>query len=323
MQTGLVISSVGHAGLIAWAIIGGYLFAPDQDPPPEVTEVTLITAAELDAFAAIAPDLLEDITPLTPTPPPVLLDPPTPDPVEPPPELAVLEAPEAPDAVPTPPAPPPSPAPRIAPTPAPAPPEDAAPADTPQEATTPNPDAAEITSEEPQQAEAPEEAATQIVPEGPKLAPTTSARPARRPDRPTPQPSEQTPDPLSTAVAQAVEEATQTAPAPIGPPLNSSEEDALRVSVQRCWNVGSLSSEATRTTVIVSVEMTRDAKPVQSSIRLVSSEGGSDAAVNQAFETARRAIIRCGLQGYGLPEDKYAHWQTIEMIFNPERMRFR
>lgn len=322
MQTGLSLSLAGHAGLIAWAIIGGYLFAPERTPPPDVTEVTLITSAELDAFAAISPNVAQDITPLTPTPPPVLLDPPAPDPVEPPPQLAVLDAPEAPDAVPTPPAPPPSPAPRIAPTPAPAPPTEARPADTPQEATTPNPDAAEVTPDAPQVAEAPEEAATEIVPEGPKLAPTTSARPASRPDRPRPQPTE-TPDPLSTAVAEALEEATQPPPAPIGPPLSSGEEDALRVSVQRCWNIGSLSSEATRTTVTVSVEMTRDAKPVQSSIRLIGSDGGSDAAVNQAFEAARRAIIRCGLQGYGLPEDKYAHWQTIEMIFNPERMRFR
>ncbi|MFT5061489.1 MAG: hypothetical protein ACI9AX_001818, partial [Polaromonas sp.] len=83
MQTGLYISAVGHVGLIAWAIIGGYLFAPNRVPPPDVTEVTLITSAELDAFAAISPEIAQDITPLTPTPPPVLLDPPVPDPVEP------------------------------------------------------------------------------------------------------------------------------------------------------------------------------------------------------------------------------------------------
>ncbi len=322
MQTGLYISTAGHAGVILWAIVGGYLFAPDPPPPPEVTEVTLITSAELDAFAAVSPEVTQDIAPLTPSPPPILLDPPDPDPVEPPPELAVLEAPEVPDVAPTPPAPPPSPAPRIAPTPAPAPPEEAAPADLPQEAVVPDPSAPEVTPEDPQEATAPPEAATEIVPEGPQLAPSVSSRPAARPDRPRPQPTE-TPDPLATAVADALEQATQPPPAPVGPPLTNSEEDALRVSVQRCWNVGSLSSEAMRTTVTVAVEMARDAKPIQNTIRLVGSEGGSDAAVNQAFEAARRAIIRCGLQGYGLPEDKYAHWQTIEMTFNPERMRIR
>ncbi len=321
MQTGLYISSAGHGALIIAAMIGG-IFSTPVSPPPDVTEVTLITAAELDAFAAIEPDVLTDVTPLTPTPPPVLLDPPEPDLPEPPPELAVLDAPESPDAVPMPPPPPPTPAPRIAPTPAPAPPEDTRPADVPQEATRPNPEAESVTPEDPKEAEAPEEAATEIVPEGPKLAPTTSARPVSRPTRARPDP-EEAPDPLSTAINQAVEEATRPAPQPVGPPLTRSEEDALRVSVQRCWNVGSLSSEATRTVVVVAVEMGRDAKPIQSSIRLVGSEGGSEAAVNQAFEAARRAIIRCGLQGYGLPEEKYAHWQEIEMTFNPERMRIR
>ena len=69
--------------------------------------------------------------------------------------------------------------------------------------------------------------------------------------------------------------------------------------------------------------MTRDGKPVVNSIRMLSSEGGSADAVRQAFEAARRAIIRCGARGYDLPSEKYAQWQDIEMTFNPERMRIR
>lgn len=68
MQTGLYISSVGHGALIIAAMIGG-IFSTPESPPPDVTEVTLITAAELDAFAAIKPDVLTDVTPLSPTPP--------------------------------------------------------------------------------------------------------------------------------------------------------------------------------------------------------------------------------------------------------------
>ena len=43
----------------------------------------------------------------------------------------------------------------------------------------------------------------------------------------------------------------------------------------------------------------------------------------QAFEAARRAIIRCGSSGFDLPAEKYGHWRDIEMTFNPERMRIR
>ena len=51
--------------------------------------------------------------------------------------------------------------------------------------------------------------------------------------------------------------------------------------------------------------------------------GGSAASAKQAFEAARRAIIRCGSSGYDLPEDKYGQWKEIEMTFNPERMRIK
>lgn len=110
---------------------------------------------------------------------------------------------------------------------------------------------------------------------------------------------------------------------PQGPPLSAGEKDALRVAVSNCWNVGSLSSEALQTTVVVTVDMAQDGKPVIPSIRLASSSGGSQAAAQQAFEAARRAIIRCTRDGYDLPSEKYGQWKEIEMTFNPERMRIK
>ena len=47
------------------------------------------------------------------------------------------------------------------------------------------------------------------------------------------------------------------------------------------------------------------------------------AAAQQAFEAARRAIIRCGVSGFDLPAEKYDQWQEIEMTFNPEQMRIK
>jgi len=162
------------------------------------------------------------------------------------------------------------------------------------------------------------------------LAPTRSPRPAPRPARPA-APAPRAPDPARTedAVAAALSEAlagAQARPAtaaPSGPPLSAGEKEALRVAVSSCWNVGSLSSAALATTVVVAVSLTQDGKPQMETIRMVSSSGGSEASAKQAFEAARRAIIRCGARGFALPAEKFDRWRDIEMTFNPERMRIK
>ncbi|MBZ0128020.1 MAG: energy transducer TonB, partial [Rhodobacteraceae bacterium] len=109
---------------------------------------------------------------------------------------------------------------------------------------------------------------------------------------------------------------------PSGPPLTAGETEGLRLAIQECWNVGSLSTDALKVTVVVGVSLDAEAKPLAASIRLISSEGNIVAA-EQAYEAARRAIIRCGVRGYGLPVEKYDHWRDIEITFNPEKMRIR
>ncbi len=230
----------------------------------------------------------------------------------------------------------PRPAPRVAPAPV-APPEpDSQVDEVRQEERVP--DEGAETPAEPQEATAPEEAATEIVTEAeeaPEVAPSASLRPRARPRVPTvgrnsnpPEENTETDaDAINSALEEALGETQETAApqdaVPAGPPLSQGERDALRVAVQRCWNVGSLSSAALATTVIVGVSMERDGRPDVESIRLIGSEGGSDAAARQAFEAARRAIIRCGTNGFDLPEEKYDRWQDIEMTFNPENMRIK
>lgn len=217
--------------------------------------------------------------------------------------------------------------------------------------------------EEEQQAAAPEEATTQIVTEAveteenaPQLEMTASLRPRSRPERvqPTEQPVEEqvattettdtppdqtqdsaTEDAVSAALAEALAEEAASEPAqetaaadtpaaaPSGPPMTGGERDALRVAVQQCWNVGTLSMEALRTTVTVGVSVGQDGVPDASSVTLVSSSGGSDTAVRQAYEAARRAIIRCGARGFPLPPEKYEQWKRMELVFDPNGMRMR
>jgi hypothetical protein len=194
------------------------------------------------------------------------------------------------------------------------------------------PDAAAETPREQTEATAQKEASTKIVTEAEKAAPSRSLRPQARPTR-RPEPAEepqdtqtaqQPPDSsVKDALAEALAASNAEPSAPSGPPMTRGEKDALRLAVQQCWNVGALSSEALRTTVVVAVSMTKDGKPVTGSIKQLSATGGSGAAAQQAYEAARRAIIRCGATGYNLPRDKYDRWRHIEITFNPEKMRIK
>ncbi len=227
----------------------------------------------------------------------------------------------------------PAPAPRVAPDPSPMPTPEAETAPEVVEETAPAPDPVAETVVEETTAAAPEAATTEIVTEAetPKeLAPTESIRPRSRPAPPvrqaeTPTPATPPRDAIADAVAAAVADtAAEPMPsAPTGPPLTAGEKDALRVAVQQCWNVGSLSTDALRTTVIVTVSVSRDGRPDSGSIRMAGFEGGTESSARQAFEAARRAIIRCGANGFNLPADKYDQWRDIEMTFNPERMRIK
>jgi hypothetical protein len=76
-------------------------------------------------------------------------------------------------------------------------------------------------------------------------------------------------------------------------------------------------------TVVVGVSLTQDGRVADGSLRLLEGSGGSDGAIQTAFEAARRAILRCGASGFDLPPEKYDQWRDIEMTFNPEGMRLR
>lgn len=359
MQFEHVISGIGHAVLIGWLMFGGWWGTPP--PPLQITEVAVLSETEFlaltqprtppeqlsDVVQPAAPEVTADapdvnVTPdtaaETPVPAaaetpsaddvPVVTEAPTPDAnaseqapelPDPPSEVAVL----VPETAPTPVE---RPADRVAPEPVAQPDPEATP-DTSEEAAV-TPSETGETVAEPKEATAEPEATDKIVTEAdapPAAAPTKSFRPpARRPEPPTRTATapEQAPS-TDAAVQAALEAALSSAEAevPTGPPLTSGEKDGLRLAVQKCWNVGTLSSEALRTTVVIKVAMTPEGRPVNSSIQMVSRLGGTDASAKQAYEAGRRAIIRCGASGYDLPADKYGQWKDIEITFDPERMR--
>ncbi|MDK8872238.1 cell envelope integrity protein TolA [Paracoccus sp. SSJ] len=101
-----------------------------------------------------------------------------------------------------------------------------------------------------------------------------------------------------------------------GPPLSQGEKDGFRVAVEQCWNRGSLSTEASRTTVSVQFSMAPDGTVEKGSLRMIGHDGGSDAAAKQAYEAARRAILMCEKGGYKLPPEKYNRWKDVIIDFN-------
>ena len=309
--------------------------APVEETPPEAPAPETPQAQPEPDAAPEAPEVtppatvVEDVPPTPPAPPleePVVTPAPVTD-AKPKPKPADIVAPDPVDA--------PEPQP-----------------DTAPEAvaeTTPDP-AAEPKPEEPETPAAPQETGEVLKTEGNKddervasAAPSASPRPASKPaKKPAPaepkpaapaatetKPDEAPTDAVADALAEALsgeqsdEPAPGTGTAPSGPPLTGGEKDALVIAVKACWNVGALSSDALRTVVTVGVSMDQSGMPVQGSIRMIGFEGGDDAAARQAFEAGRRAIIRCAKTGYPLPPEKYAQWQEVEIVFNPEKMRMK
>lgn len=105
--------------------------------------------------------------------------------------------------------------------------------------------------------------------------------------------------------------------------LTAGEKDALQLGVAPCWNVGSLSSDALMTSVTVEYTIGQDGIPDVDSITMIGFEGGTEASARQAYEAARRAIIRCGAKGFQLPPERYEQWRNVSITFDPDRMRIR
>jgi hypothetical protein len=318
------------------AILPAPVREPEPEPLPEPDPEPVPEPVEPDAVVEVVPDP-EPVTeaPVSETPQPEFVLP--------------SVAPVLPDVRPK-----PKPAPVIAPDPVDAPDEPAEPAVEAQ------PEVTEIPDPEPPPPEPEVEPATQqdtgetTLTEANQddtpstIAPTSSARPQRRPEAPIePAIEEQAPatetaaetapeepapeepaatdtaaeDALAAALAEAV--AAEDAPAPAGPPMTVGEKEGLRVAVEACWNVGALSTEALGTAIKVFVDVAPDGRPITGSISLEGFSGGSEAAANQAFEAARRAIIRCGAEGFPLPPEKYDEWKELELNFDASGMRMR
>lgn len=100
-------------------------------------------------------------------------------------------------------------------------------------------------------------------------------------------------------------------------PFTLEEREKVSLAVGACWNAGSLLADARATSVTVAFCLSENGSLVPDTIRLVRFEGGGSLAEMQlVYEGARRAILRCGVQGFDLPPARYTQWQEIQLVFN-------
>lgn len=93
----------------------------------------------------------------------------------------------------------------------------------------------------------------------------------------------------------------------------SALQNTFRKSIESCWNI----DFANETSVTLRIHLDRNGK-VNSplSLYLIDSTGGSKRDVEDAFNSARRAVLRCQKGGFDLPMNDYKRWKTIEIMFD-------
>lgn len=341
-----VVTSDEYASIVAASTPQPSTDEPAAPPTPATEETPDVPVADAAPEVVQPPEPTEQ--PAEESPPPAAIEPPTPPaevtdtaPAEPEPPV------EAADLVISP-RPQTRPSQTIAPTPVAPPPPDVAVAEIVQDEVVPDAETAAEVVEPEVEATAPEEVADEIViaDETPSGAVLSSPRPASRPNRPTPvaevapQTESQTTSASSenvtaeaetqAAAAAAAEEAAveaalaaamsaASADVPAGPPMTGSEKEGFRVAVNACWRVD-VGSQASRIKVTVGFSLDQSGKVIGNDVRQISAEGDDPGAVSIAFETARRAILRCQKDGYPLPADKYDQWKDVEITFDPSGM---
>jgi len=127
-------------------------------------------------------------------------------------------------------------------------------------------------------------------------------------------------DVIDRQIASSINEVPLLQGSATGPLLLTRDEKArIKSAIQQEWNIGPLSSEVLYVTVTVRFQLDQAGRVI--SQEMISSSGGGNAAVQKAYDAAKRAINKAFENGVDLPAEKYESWKEIEMRFNPEDMR--
>ena len=90
--------------------------------------------------------------------------------------------------------------------------------------------------------------------------------------------------------------------------LTPVETAAFAAKVQPCWTP----APGTSPRVTISFAMGADGRPDPDSFAIVGT------ASQDAFDAAKRAVLRCAGAGYDLPKDRHDLWDQIQMTFTAD-----
>lgn len=102
-------------------------------------------------------------------------------------------------------------------------------------------------------------------------------------------------------------------------PMTISEIDEVRRQIEKCWNVPAGARDAGDHAVTIRVEMSPDATPRSATVLNEAAMRGN-AFQRAAAESALRAVLNPRCHPFKLPADKYQHWKTMTLVFNPKDM---
>jgi hypothetical protein len=235
--------------------------------------------------------------------------------------------------------------------------------ETPEPAVSEDPAAEEIIEQEPTEATVPEDTGdiTQTEANEDQDAETgmaTSLRPRSRPERapepepetevaearPTEDPAEEPPESAELNVQPVDDDATQDAidallgeateepveevaeaggqDLPQGPPLTGGEMGDISSAIARRWNLGAASTDVLSSMVVIRVSFDESGRPVN--FQLLESSGPTQAAVDNLYRIAQRAVNRTHQEGgIPLPPGKFDTWRVLDLVFDANGMRVR
>ena len=98
------------------------------------------------------------------------------------------------------------------------------------------------------------------------------------------------------------------------PPLLNSEIENFRESVAECWGVKNFYNPK-KGSVTLAFAMDRQGKIDPDSLKSISNTFEDSRSAQNAFQRAKRALMKCGVNGYDLPASKYQHWKRMELTF--------
>ena len=124
-------------------------------------------------------------------------------------------------------------------------------------------------------------------------------------------------DPFDQQIAQALAARPRSFDA--ARPLTISEIDLVRRQIAECWNLPAGAKDAEDLIIEISLSMNPDGTVRDARIR---DQGriDRDPFFRAAAESAYRAVLNPKCSPLKLPLDKYEHWKTMVLTFNPREM---